>query len=80
MTPEEMKELSQHFGAVITPGALVVFLVKPEHMSFMQQRLTALQHKLAQHNITILALNEDVSFVVVPEARRILTLPREIPS
>lgn len=70
-----LSELSHALKANISPGGLVIFQVESHHMPAADRILRQIDWVFKKHEVGMLLLSEDVTIVMVPEARRILTLP-----
>lgn len=74
----DLETLLQYFTLACPPGGLLVFQVPPARYESVNAALRKLMPTLSNRNIGILLFDEDASIVMVPEARRVIALPKAI--
>ena len=71
------EEIERAFKVCLHPGGLLVLCVRKELIQHVDRKLSEIMPLLKSKNIGVLLFDDDVSFVMVPEARKVLPLPRD---
>ena len=69
--------LEQIFKCSLHPGGLLVLCVSKELIPVVDRKLKDIMPLLSSKNIGVLLFDDDVSFVMVPEMKKVLALPRD---
>ncbi len=72
MTDFEM--LEQTLKVSIPPGGVVIFICSKDKVSAIDKGIQSIMPILKSKNISAILFNDDVSCIMVPEARRVLPL------
>ena len=76
MTVEDLQMIRSMMKVAVNPGGLIVFQCPKIHMQEFDGIIKSIVPLLKSKDIAALVVDDEVSFVMVPEARRILTLAR----
>lgn len=72
-----LEEIEKAFKCSLHPGGLLVISVPKEYIQQVDWKLKELMPLLKSKNIGVLLFDDDVAFVMVPEAQKVLALPRD---
>jgi hypothetical protein len=77
MTDFEMLMLCNALKLSVAPGGLLVFVVAKEQIDQAHNAIQKVVPQLKARNIAALLYDDSTTLIMVPEARRVLALPRE---
>ena len=72
-----IEDIEKAYKCCLHPGGLLVLCVEKKYYDFIDFKIRQIMPLLKSKNIGVLLLDEDTSFVMVPESRRIITMPKE---
>ncbi len=74
----DLAVLSKALKMTLFPGTVVIFQIEHKFLQELDSAIKGILPILRSANIQVLAFSDDVSIVMVPEAKKVLTLAKSI--